>query len=94
LAVTADARPGLDSPAREREVLSDRLGDAVAIILVELPPETADYVQAFHEAKSDRKAEIVFGSEWHGGSLSVARRGPRLRVSGAGLPSSEKPGRA
>ena len=74
--MTADAGAGLDSPAREREVLSDRLGDAVAIILVELPPETADYVQAFHEAKSDRKAEIVFGGERHGGSLSVARRGP------------------
>jgi hypothetical protein len=56
--VTADAGPGLDSPAREREVLADGLGDACAIVLVELAPETADQTEAFHEAKSGRKAEI------------------------------------
>jgi hypothetical protein len=41
--VTADAGPGLDSPAREREMLADGLSDACAIVLVELPPETPLY---------------------------------------------------
>jgi hypothetical protein len=92
--MTADSWPGIDAPARDLQVLADRLGDAGAIVLAELLAKTANQAQALHQAISDREAEIVFGSEWHGGSLSVARRGPRLNVSGSGLPSSEKPRRS
>jgi hypothetical protein len=47
--VTADARPRLDLPAGEGQVLTNGLGYAGAIILVELLAKTANQAQAFDE---------------------------------------------
>jgi hypothetical protein len=73
-AVTANARAELDPPPGERQVLTDRLGNAGAIVLVELLAQTADQAQVLDETKSDRKAKIVFGGERHGGSLGCPPR--------------------
>jgi hypothetical protein len=58
--VTAYSGSRLDVPTGKREVLADRLGDASAILLVQLTVQASDDAQALDVAKSDREAEV-----WH-----------------------------